>query len=442
MLSKEYSLHDTIFAPITPKFGGSVCVFRISGAKSFEFLNSTGKAGNFPSKNAFFTNIIKDNSVLDEVIITAFKNPHSFTGEDILEIAIHASDYIYKQLVEIFTEKYGFRFANPGEFLYRALINGKIDLTKAESINLLIKSSTQNQHKLAIRGIDGKISQKYQEWHLVLVNILSLLEANIDFSDQEIPREIMQKIHTEIHNLQASMQEVLRPGSLISKVVGGFKIAILGKPNAGKSSLINALTNSEIAIVSPTPGTTRDLITAQLDISGYLVNLIDTAGIRDDVDSDIEKEGVIRAKNAAKSADIRIFLFEKGVAEEGLLGEFYQNQDILIASKSDLIFGEIPGNLTKLSIGNAEELQGVIRNISAAIVNKTGEIDNLICTSERQIAIISRCHNIINSLDLTAEIEILAEEIRFVLANLAEIFGITSPDDILGNIFSKFCIGK
>lgn len=441
MQTSDYNLNDTIFAPITSKFGGSVCVLRISGRNAFDFLKSTDKQKLKPNY-ASFAKIFTDDQLLDEAIITQFSEPNSFTGENILEISIHGSEYIYNKIVTIFTEKYGFRFASNGEFLYRALINNKLDLTKAESIDLLIKSTTKNQHKLAIRGLTGNIADVYKQWHEDLKNILSLLEANIDFSDQEIPQDIIDEIDESIIKISNSMVKILDSNDLIHKVIDGFKIVILGRPNAGKSTLINILTKSNIAIVSDIPGTTRDLISAKLDIGGNLVNIVDTAGIRTEVENIIEQEGVNRAKDAIKSADLRLFLFEKGKLDNNLIDEFFEKDDILIASKSDLITSEIDNRMLTFSKNSGIEFNILIEEIAKKIEEKSCHINDLMCISERQRLLVNKTYKIIRDINVDNEIEIIAEDIRFAIATLDSIFGNTNIEDILGNIFSKFCIGK
>jgi len=435
-----YNLKDTIFAPITSKFSGSVCVFRISGNRACDILSNLS-AKNITPNQAIFSKLFYENrKILDECVVTFFQFPKSFTGEDCIEVSLHGSEYIYNEFIKLLTKNFNFRFASNGEFLYRALVNQKIDILKAESIDALIKSCTEKQHKFAIRQGDDENRKIYQNWYQEFISIYSLVESNIDFSDQEIPESTMEQIKDGILKIKNEMSFMLGSKSQ-KKIFDGINIAILGLPNAGKSSLLNALCKENIAIVSNTAGTTRDLISTKIDIDGYLVNILDTAGIRKDSKDEIEIEGIRRAISAVKIADIRIFVFEYGIINQELYDTYHQESDIIIASKCDIKMEKnekyIKVSTTK-NLGIDELISALKKSIEKILPN----VNEDICISDRQKNILCKCFEVIQNLHNIDEIECFAQDLRDIISYMGEIFGYTSIDDILGNIFSKFCIGK
>ncbi len=441
MQSNYNNLSDTIFAPITSRFSGAVCVFRISGndATLLEtFLSTKNLKSNFSTFARVFD---ESGEILDEAVVVYFKSPKSFTGQDCIEISLHQSQYIFDKFCDILTKNLGFRVAFRGEFLYRAFVNQKVSLSKAESIDILIKSQTKSQHTLAIRGIDNIISRQYQIWYDEMVKLYSLIEANIDFSDQEIPAETIAYIANSLKNLQNKMEESVK-NDAFSKIIDGVNIAILGKVNAGKSSLINAICNKKVSIVSEKAGTTRDIVSFKIDVGGYLVNILDTAGIRFDSEDEIEKEGVEMALDAAKSADIRIFVCEKGEFDSKIKQDLHQEGDILVCSKFDICEDFSDESFIKISTKNAFGLDVLMLQIKEKIEKKLNIMDENFAISDRHKAILKKACEVISLIDIEDSIEILAEDFRILLNTMGEIFGYKSNDDILGNIFSKFCIGK
>lgn len=440
MQDRSYNLTDPIFAPITPINSGSICVFRISGNNIIKkFLDITNKT-HVQDRMATLIKINDYNKILDFAICIYFQSPNSFTGEDCIEVSLHASEYVCNRFIEILSKDLGFRFALNGEFSYRAFINGKIDLNQAESINNLILSVSESQHTIAIRGIDGKLSQLYQSWLDKLRNILCILEANIDFSDQDISPNTLYYINHELNALSKEIDESLNKSKFSSSINNGFNVCIIGKPNAGKSSLINAIMNQEIAIVSNIPGTTRDIVKAHAIISGYKINFSDTAGIRDS-ENEIEIEGINRALNAAKNADLRIFLIDPQGYDKKMLDEYFIEGDIIALNKSDINDQKLTCDI-EISAKFNINIDKLINLIIAKIANKCDITSNNIILSERQKNILHRAQNIMNNIDINAEIEILAEDLRMCINALGELFGHVSTDDILGDIFSKFCVGK
>lgn len=433
----------TIFAPITSRFSGAVCVFRISGEKASDIFAIFSQK-NIKPNVATFCKIFDNGEILDETIVIYFKSPKSFTGEDCVEVSIHQSGYIFERFSQILIEL-GFDLAKPGEFLYRAFLNQKISLAKAENIDMLIKSQTKSQHKIAIRGMSDEISEKYSIWRDEVVKLYSLIEANIDFSDQEIPSETINYITNSLEKIQNEVKNLLKQGKN-KKIIDGFNVAILGKVNAGKSSLINAICQRKISIVSEKAGTTRDVVCAKIDIGGYLVNILDTAGIRFDEDIDeIEKEGIELAISAAESSDVRIFVCEHGAVDKDFVSKFFKEGDIFVFSKLDTFKGlddKKYDNFLKISVKNEISVLTLIDKIKENIEKKMEDFENSFAISDRQISILSSACDALLRIDMGSSIEILAEDFRILISIFGEIFGYVSNDEILGNIFSKFCIGK
>ncbi|QED23464.1 tRNA uridine-5-carboxymethylaminomethyl(34) synthesis GTPase MnmE [Candidatus Deianiraea vastatrix] len=454
-MQHKYNLNDTIFAPITPKIGGAVCIFRISGSDALKIKSHLSCPDLKPNECVFSKLFDAEKQLLDEVLVTFFKAPKSFTGQDCIEISLHASLYIYEKFIALMRDSLNFRFAENGEFLYRAVMNQKMDINHAEGINMLIKSQSASQHSFAMSQMSKDLSDVYRSWYDKICEIYALIEANIDFSDQEIPQDTIKYIENELFNLTKQMNKYIN-SPCQSQIFDGIDIAILGRPNAGKSSLINTICNKDVSIVSNIPGTTRDLVSKSVVISGFLVNIIDTAGIRENSSDEIENQGILRAISAVKSSAIRIFVFENGEIDMDLLEKYYMPSDILLCSKSDLINEEVRQkkvpNIEKYSIKssdflfistkNGDGIDQLLSHIKAKIEENMPSISDNICVSDRQKDILIKCYSIITSAGSIDEIEIFAESMRSAMAQMGQIFGNMSIEDILGQIFSKFCIGK
>lgn len=439
IINNEYNFQDTIFAPITSVNGGSVCVFRVSGSKAKNLQSIFSKK--FQHSVSKFTKILFQGQIIDEVLCTLFESPKSFTGEDVLEVSLHSSNYIIQKFTNILSSHFGFRYAKNGEFSYRALINGKINLLQAESINQLVKSETEKQHHLAIRGLSSNLNNLYQNWCNKLKNILSIIELNIDFSDQDISRETEISIHKDIEILNSEISSHLPNESFSEKIRHGIEIAIIGEPNVGKSSLINLFAKRNIAITSNLAGTTRDIIRADIDIDGILVNFFDTAGIRDSSD-EIESIGIKIAIEKIHSADLRIFLIDSQNQNLTLYNKYKKENDILVVNKIDLNESKNIKNAIYISIKNLINIDKLYSEIKNKISLISPNVSELITTSERQYNLLKQASILLNQIEKNQDIEIISENIRITINYLNKINNFLSYEDVLSEIFSNFCIGK
>ena len=445
----------TICATITSPLRSSITVIRVSGAQTLECLEKIGVKNQPIPQKSFFHKIIFDdnNELIDEAIITFFKAPRSFTGEDVAEISIHSSQYILKKIFAKLLSLENVDLASAGEFSKRAFLNGKIDLVQAEAIPDLIASETEAQHKQAISQLSGNLGKIYENWRHKIIEISAFIEALIDFPEDDLPTSIIDKINHDVIDLKTQISQHLNDNKAGHKIKNGLSLAIIGAPNAGKSSLMNFLAQSEVAIVSEIAGTTRDIIDTHLEIAGVPVIISDTAGIRlsDDL---IEQEGVKRALNKAQNADIKIYLVDalNPIIQKNLIDE----RTILVFNKIDKISNnEI--NFKKIisdaGIDNQNNflIISVAKNINIsklfdALKNKIDllipNFNSPLITQERYRISLQNCLNSLENLNLNKDIEICAENLRICANEIAKINGKIDIENILDLIFSKFCIGK
>lgn len=441
---------ETIFAPICP-LGGSVVSIRFSGDNVFDLFDFFKISKEiYLNKSLFFTKLHYKNKILDEVIVKVFKKPNSFTGEDVIEIDLHASRLILKDFLNIVSKIPNFRFATNGEFSKRAFLNGKINLIKTEGINAIIRAETEQQRKIANEMFFGNINSKYKNIRQQLINAMSFVETQIDFAEEEVPDDVIEDIKQITNNLIKEMNICLEDKKAIDKINQGISIAIIGNPNVGKSSLLNWLAKREIAIVSPIAGTTRDVLSVDIDLDGYKTTFFDTAGIRESEDL-IEKEGIKRAKNIAKDADLCIFICDKIEDCDKIINESktYNNDVIFVLNKTDLIDEKMiknefkKNNVISISVLKQENLDELLNIIKQKVLEKVELKQNPLVVNERQEILLKQCVEVLSSIDFdTMQIEIIGENIRIAIDKISEIIGQIYTDDILDNIFSKFCIGK
>lgn len=441
---------STIFAPLTLKGLCSVYVIRISGNESLKCLNVLGVKKLLTPQKATLCKIKdKNNQILDEALVIYFKAPHSFTGEDVVEINLHCSNYIISKVFSILSSIEDVRMAERGEFSKRAFLNNKIDLMQAESIVDLINAETEMQHKLAINQLQGKNSNFYNNLRQKIVEILALLEAFIDFPEEDIPQDMQDEILTKISNIKQEIQQNLNDNNVGEKIRDGFHISIIGEPNAGKSTLLNYLSKRDIAIVSDIAGTTRDIIEVSLNIAGIPVILYDTAGIRETEDI-IEKEGVKRAIRNANTADIKILVIDSNNLNiDKNIIDLIDKNTIILLNKIDLLNNKnIDKNIFKdaeiLEISlkdkiNLDKFLDILKNKLESIVSPN---INTTITNERYRNELEKALEYLKLFDFNIPVEINAENIRMSADCIGRITGKINSDEILDNIFSKFCIGK
>ncbi|WP_028950143.1 tRNA uridine-5-carboxymethylaminomethyl(34) synthesis GTPase MnmE [Sulfurihydrogenibium subterraneum] len=444
---------DTIVANATPLIPSAVGIVRISGENALKIGNQIFTLPKeIQERKAYFGKIIDlDGSVLDEGLFIYFKAPKSFTGEDVVEIYPHGSVPVIKKIIENVIALGG-RLANPGEFTYRAFLNGKIDLTQAEAIADLISAKTEKASKAAVKILEGKLSKQINALKETLLNLISLIEAEINFPE-DVEEIDSQLIVESLLNLEKSIDKLLgsyKKGNLIKE---GIKLAIVGRPNVGKSSLFNALVGYERSIVSEYQGTTRDFIEETLKIKDIPVILLDTAGIRETAEY-IEKLGIERSKQKIEEADIILFVIDgsEGFTDEDkkIYDEIKNKTHIVVINKADLITKplDIFEKSDIIIYTSTITLQG-IKDLEEKIVEILGitETEDEIFINLRHYTLLKQAIEkiekiLVNIQFLIENKEILMLDLQEVLNYLEEIVGQITTEDVLGNIFSKFCIGK
>lgn len=448
-------LSKTIVAIATGNCSGGVSIIRVSGTNSLKIMNKIffhkGRVKNsdfFPKKRYFYFGKIKDeNTVLDEAMAVYFKGPNSFTGEDIVEFHIHGGFINSNKILKLIL-KSGAIQAERGEFTERAFLFGKIDLVQAESILDIIEARSENAHLEAVGQLRGELSKYLKEIKENLFNIATITEATIDFPEEDYDFMASYKIKEKIINLLTKLKSLSSSyyeGKLISK---GAMVTIVGAPNAGKSSLMNTLLKMDRALVTDIPGTTRDYLEGNIIINGIPITLIDTAGIRKSNDK-IEQIGVEKVFSKIEESDLIIFLYdENGFTYdiEKMYHKFKKNNHLLIQNKIDLSkHSKIKPDLeisAKHNL-NTQELKSLI---SEKLVNKDFNSETILITNERHKQHIDKSiENLENSLESIKNqlpLEFISQDFRFALEEIGAILGEVTPDDILGNIFQNFCIGK
>ena len=453
------NLNDTIVAQSTPQGKGAIGIIRLSGKNSIKIINSI-----FPSKDLskqkshtiHYGNIEYENDIIDEVLVSIFKEPKSYTKENIVEISCHGSNYIIKKILSI-TVELGARVANKGEFTFRSFLNGNIDLSQAEAVSDLISSNSENSHKMAINHIKGVFSNKIKELRKDLINLSSLLELELDFSEEDVEfanREQLEKLLDEILSFNNLLLESYKLNNVIKD---GINVLILGKPNVGKSTILNGLLEEDKAIISDIPGTTRDVLEDTITIGGNLLRFIDTAGIRK-TDDKIEKIGIEKALNQIEKAALILYVFDLNKTnvdyiERELNNDLFNKKHIIyIGNKGDLEVSKEVNlyfsnkKLKKISANNNNDINKLKNHINNYITKNLVSSDSSIMINERHYASLTNVNTSINNvkknLKNKSNIDLLALDIKYALNHLGEITGEISNEEILGNIFSKFCIGK
>lgn len=440
-------MKNTIYA-LSTVFGKSgVAVIRISGNEVLSIISkiTSININTIKPRYAYFTDIINPTTkeILDKSLVLYFKAPHSFTGEDILEIQCHGSKAVLNSVLNVLSSLEGVRLAEPGEFSKRAFYNNKMDLTEAEGLADLIDAETSEQQKYAIRQLSGNLKNLYSSWRQYLVKTLSYLEAFIDFPEEDIPEDLYNDILNTVFKVKENITLHLNGNNVNERLKNGFNIVITGATNAGKSSLINTLTKRNAVIVSDIAGTTRDAIDINLDIKGYPVVITDTAGIRE-TDNPIEKQGIEIAKEKIETADIIINLYDatNSTHDDAL----DTSKTIYVANKIDKLdennIKNIPSNHLKISAKQNIGVDELVEKILEIIKNNFANSSNYLITRERYRIALEDCLEHLNTFSLDKEIELSAEDIRLACRSIGKITGYVEVDEILDNIFGSFCIGK
>ena len=431
---------DTIFSSATGNFKSAIKIIRVSGKKSKTIPDIFFYKQTNPKEASVRKLYDKDQNLIDKAIVIYFPGPKTATGEDLYEIHIHGSLIIEKKLYEILNNQIDFRIAEPGEFTKRAFLNGIIDLTQAEGLNDLINSETEEQLKLSTSQYEGKLSNKLNFWRSEIVFLLSKLEALIDFSDEELPSDLENIFLEKVSYLLKEMKSSVKESFYGERLRDGFIVTIIGRPNVGKSSLINCLANKKIAIVTNEPGTTRDVLEVMLDFSGYPVFLIDTAGIRES-ESKIEKIGIKKALNKAKKSDVVLILSDTC---DFIAPELTKNQKkIFVQTKSDLkkkIREDAHQISVKQNIGINELIEKIVSYFISLSPRESVYLTRLRHVDGVKNAIVALDR--LNKINLNNNAELVAEELRVAAISIGSITKIIDVEEVLDDIFNSFCIGK
>lgn len=432
-------MNDIIFALASAKGRAGVSVIRVSGKNSIFSIEKLLK-NTLPVDNKCLRKIYDaDDNIIDEVLILTFKEKASFTGDETVEIHCHGSTAVVTYILQTLSNIKNFRIADPGEFTRRALENGNLDLTQVEGLADLIESETEAQRRLAIRSMDGALSSKVQEWRKDLIRAVSLIEATIDFADEDIPTDVTPEVLGLINKTQSDIKSEIKGSFAAERIREGFEIAIVGPPNIGKSTLLNALAGRDAAITSDMAGTTRDVIEVKMDISGFAVTLLDTAGIRETTDK-IEQIGVDRAKLRAKNADLRLFITHSGEPNDLKLNP--EENDIVVIGKSDLLN---KSDILAISGKSGEGLDSLLKEISEKLSRLS--IGAQTATRERHRISMIKAQRFLDAGKLLIEdnlelSELASSEFHQGIQTLSSLIGSVGVEDLLDEIFSSFCLGK
>ena len=451
---------DTIIALATPQGVGAIAVIRISGKDAIRVCNEVFFGKNLeeqPSHTIHLGTIRDGDKVIDEVLVALFKAPRSFTKENVVEISTHGSSYIVNQVLKLFVRK-GVRLAKPGEFTQRAFLNGQFDLAQAEAVADLIHSDSESSHQAALHQMRGGFSSEIQELRNQLIHFASMIELELDFSEEDVEFVSREGLRQLVERILRLVEELILSFDLGNVIKNGVPTVIAGKPNAGKSTLLNALLNEEKAIVSDIAGTTRDFIEDELSLGGVIFRFIDTAGLRETTDT-IEAIGVSRTQEKMRTASLILYLFDLSDTDlvevhrdlnklDNLGVPYLKVGNKLDAAKLNLVsdLQSTYPDMLFISAGNKENLE-LLKSRILELVNldkfRTG---NTVVTNVRHYDSLTKTREslleVLGGLDELVTNDFLAMDIRRALHYLGEITGEVTTDDLLANIFSKFCIGK
>lgn len=451
--------HDTILALSTPPGQGAIAVLRLSGDQAITIVNSvfSGKdLSQQPSHTLHFGTIRQNDTVIDEVVVGLFVAPHSFTKEDIVEVSCHGSPFIVQQLLQLFVAG-GARLATPGEFTKRAFLHGRFDLAQAEAVADLIAAESQEAHRAALHQMRGGFSQKINGLREELVRFASLIELELDFSEEDVAFADRQQLRELVEGIQRVVAELIASFAAGNVIKNGLPVVIAGKPNVGKSTLLNALLNEEKAIVSEIPGTTRDVIEDEITLEGIRVRFIDTAGIRE-TENRVEALGVQRTHEKLRQAAVVLYLVDLA---NDTPKAFRKEEDWLLqVGKPFIVVGnkidqassawvkvlEDRNDVVSISAQRKLNLDGLRNRLTEFLAERQVSVEGTVITNVRHHSSLlhtqAALESTLDGLKSGISHDFLAQDIRHALYHLGEITGQITNDDLLDNIFSKFCIGK
>ena len=427
---------DTIYALATSQGRAGVAVVRISGPEAFTSLKSLCINFNISPRKSKLCDLYTDEGLhLDRALVIPFKGPQSFTGEDVVELHLHGSIAVIQKTLETLSKLPNLRQALPGEFTRRAFTNEKLDLAEIEGLADLIEAETEAQRVQALQVLSGKLGQRVQEWRSMIIKAMAFIEVTIDFADEEVPTDISKDVLLILTNIIKDLEYESESTKVAERIRSGFEVAIVGKPNVGKSSLLNALSGREAALTSEEAGTTRDIIEVRMDLGGLPVTMMDTAGLRD-TDNLIENKGISKAIEKANSADLVIVL-----TEDGEIPIEIQNSSVLkFVSKCD--DGELADGVSAFTGYGLDNMISSIKRKSEKRVQNQG-----LATRYRHREAIDSAVNKIQMAkkfvkDGPSFYDLAAEELRQTTYTLDELFGKVDVENVLDEIFSSFCLGK
>lgn len=427
---------DTIFAQATAAGRAGVSVVRISGPEAFAIAGEM--VGSLPPSRQSAVRLVKDDdgTVIDQALILSFAGPKSFTGEDVVELHLHGSIAVVQSVLRLLSTFSAARLAEPGEFTRRALENGKLDLAQVEGLSDLIEAETESQRKQALRVFSGHLGSVVERWRADLIRAAALLEATIDFADEDVPVDVTPEVSSLLDRVTGEIQAEVEGSKVAERIRSGFEVAIVGPPNAGKSTLLNALAGRDAAITSDVAGTTRDIVEVRMQLDGLPVTLLDTAGLRESDDA-VEVIGIARAMRRAEAADLRVFLMHP---DDDLPVDALPD-DIIVHPKADL-YPEVKNGVSgSTGVGLTE----LVNRVTSVLKLRSSTVG--VATHERHRAAMLHTLNglaaVKNVLAFGSDqYDIAAEELRSSVRALEAVVGRIGVENLLDEIFLSFCIGK
>lgn len=457
---------DNIVAIASPAGLGAISLIRVSGNDCINQIDNIFygfdkiKLENQESHKLQLGYIKDGDEIIDKVLVTVFRNPKSYTGEDLVEISCHGSIYIQEKILQTIL-KYNCRIADPGEFTLRSFLNGKMDLSEAEAVADLIASNTKASHKLALNQMRGGFKNDINKLREELINFASLIELELDFSQEDVEFANIDRLNDLVSTIEIKLTDLVKSFKIGNVIKNGLPIVIVGKPNSGKSTLLNCLLNEEKAIVSSIPGTTRDYIEDQININGIKCRFIDTAGIRKTEDK-IENLGIKKTYEKIEEAEIILYLIDKSTLDDKNIDDyiieidkikkdFKDKEIVVLINKCDISTKKMYDNLVSISALQISAKMGLnidklIERISTYMSKLSIDSHNVIVTNSRHLDLLSKTLDEIKKIKLSIKqnisSDLLSIDIKQASYFLGELTGEISNDELLGNIFSKFCIGK